>query len=68
MSRVKIEVFDLFGRRIKTLTDREWAPGYQTLQWDCTSDNGARVHAGVYTYRLIAPSFRQQKKMVLIAR
>ncbi len=67
-SKVKIEVFDLFGRRVKTLTNQEWPAGYQHIDWDRTADNGSFVHAGVFMYRITAGSFRTQRKMVLLSR
>ena len=67
-TKVRIEIFDLFGRRVKTLTNMEWPAGYQRLEWNRRSDAGDFVRAGVYSYRITAGSFRETRKMVLLAK
>lgn len=67
-SKVRIEVFDLLGRRIRTLTDAEWAAGYHSVEWDRRDDAGRELHSGVLVYRMTAGAFRDQKKMVITLR
>jgi hypothetical protein len=67
-SRVRIEVFDLLGRRIRTLTDVEWPAGYHAVEWDRRDDGGRELHSGVLVYRMTAGSFRDQRKMVITPR
>ncbi len=58
---VSVKIYDLLGRELKTLVDEVKDPGqYQTV-WD-----GANYASGVYFYRLIAGSFVQVKKMLLV--
>jgi flagellar hook assembly protein FlgD len=52
--RARLEVFDLAGRRVATLLDRELAAGGHTLRWDGVSTRGDRVRSGVYAIRLTA--------------
>lgn len=46
--RVQLEVLDLAGRRVRTLADGTFAPGYHTQSWDGRSDSRQRMAAGVY--------------------
>src|SRR5262245_48967932 len=65
---VKLEVFDLAGRRIAVLADRSFPAGFHKVSWSRTGGNGAIVSAGIYLYRMQAGSFVEQKKMVLLPR
>lgn len=65
-SRVRLEVFDAQGRRVRTLADGFFPAGYQSVGWDRRNVDGDSVRPGVYLYRLWAGDFRAQKKMVLL--
>jgi putative Ig domain-containing protein/flagellar hook capping protein FlgD/fibronectin type III domain protein/WD40 repeat protein len=62
-SPVRLEVFDLQGRRIATLVEGSIPAGFHTVTWDRRDATGSRVKPGIYLYRLEAASFRDQKKM-----
>jgi flagellar hook assembly protein FlgD len=62
---VAIEVFDLLGRRVRSLTKREWQAGYYSLTWDGRDGSGRRVTPGVYLYRMLAGEFHESRKMVV---
>jgi len=51
-SRVRLEVFDARGRRVRTLVDQDAAPGVFTARWDGRDGGGGRVAGGVYFARL----------------
>jgi len=65
-AEVSLVVYDVAGRRVRTLVDRHHAPGAFRARWDGYNDQGSRVATGVYFYRLIAGSFVDTKKMVLL--
>lgn len=44
----KIEVFDLQGKRVRTLINEYLTSGRQTFDWDLCSDKGFRLNAGTY--------------------
>ena len=67
-AHVKIEIFDLLGRRVRTLVDADQPAAFHSVRWDQTDNQGNRVHTGVYMYRMISDSFRDQKKMLLLGR
>jgi hypothetical protein len=59
--RIRLVVFDVSGRQIATLVDREEAPGDYTVHFD-----GSELPSGVYFYRLHAGGRVFAKRMVLM--
>lgn len=47
-----LAIYDLAGRRIRTLADGPLTAGEHTRSWDGLDDRGNRLDAGVYFYRL----------------
>jgi len=64
--RVSIAVFDVAGRRIRTLVDDVQPAGTRSTSWDGRDERGQQVASGVYFYRMIAGQFVQTRKMVLL--
>ncbi len=50
--RARVEVFDLAGRRVRVLMDRDVTAGNHTVEWYGRNDAGATVAAGAYMLRL----------------
>ncbi len=65
---IRIDVFDAQGRRVRTLANGAFEPGAHAVVWDGTDASGQRVRPGVYLYRMLAPGFRDQGRMVLLGR
>jgi flagellar hook assembly protein FlgD len=72
-SKVQIIIYDILGRKVKTLVDNEMAPGTYKAIWDGRDDNGLGVASGVYLYRIVAKSssisgqdFVLTKKMIMM--
>lgn len=63
---VRLEVFDLQGRRLRVLADRYYGAGYHAVEWDKSTAAGSPVGPGVYLYRIQAGPFRDRRKMVLL--
>ena len=63
--RVKLEIFDPQGRRVRRLLDAGMTPGSHAVDWDHRLEGGRAAKAGVYLYRLTAGSFRDQKRLIL---
>lgn len=63
---VTIEVFDITGRRVATLLDRQMAPGTYKVSWDGRSASGQRLASGVYLYRMKARDFTATRRMTLV--
>jgi serine protease AprX len=73
-SRVKLSVFDILGRPVKTLVDAVFPASGGTpyfVLWDGTDNSGAGVASGVYFYRMDATgvsgaSSRMVMKMMIL--
>jgi len=63
---VSINIYDIMGRRIRSLVGTNQDPGYRSIHWDATNDLGQAVSAGMYIYTIQAGQFRQTRKMVLL--
>jgi hypothetical protein len=64
--RVRLRVFDLEGRLVRTLVDGVRPAGRQEVRWDGRDDRGRPVSSGVYLVRLEAAGEKLSRKMVLL--
>lgn len=65
-SEIELVIYDLFGRKIKTLEKDFYQQGqYQTI-WDGTNEANTKVASGTYIYTLRSNSYTLSKKMILI--
>ncbi len=65
--KVELKVYDVTGRLVKTLANREFDAGNDhTIFWDGSNDDGQLVSRGVYFYQLRTPSFVSQKKLAVL--
>jgi hypothetical protein len=60
-SHVRLEIYNIIGQRIHTLTEGQYSAGRHTITWD----SGNRA-SGIYFYRLATEDFVATKKMVLL--
>jgi len=60
-SSVRLEVYNLLGKKVATLVDAEEQAGYRSVSWD-----GSGVSSGIYFYKLMAGDFTETKRMMLI--
>ena len=64
---VNITIYDVMGRRVKTLINNTQTAGYnRSIQWNATNDAGSPVNTGLYLYTIETGDFVQTKKMVLL--
>ncbi|NUN09956.1 MAG: choice-of-anchor D domain-containing protein [Ignavibacteriaceae bacterium] len=63
---VDLSVFDISGRRVKTLVSRRLSAGSYNAGWDGKDHYGATVPSGIYLYRIRAEAFVQTKKLILL--
>jgi len=60
-SRVKIEVYDILGRKVATLVDETRIAGSYQVIW-----NANRSASGVYFYRIETGNYCATKKLLLL--
>jgi hypothetical protein len=65
-AQVKIRIFDILGKEVKTLVNNQQNAGFKSIQWNATNNADQPVSAGLYLYTIEAGAFRQTKKMVLL--
>jgi len=63
--RVQIEVYDLLGRRVRTLVDGRRPVGHHTARWDGRSGSGP-VASGTYFVQMRAESTTASRRVVLL--
>jgi len=63
---VTLAIFDLLGRKIKTLVSKEQSAGSYKVTWDGTDELGNSVPTGIYLYTLSTENFTSGKKMILL--
>ncbi|MBK8551197.1 MAG: T9SS type A sorting domain-containing protein [Ignavibacteria bacterium] len=61
LSNVKLTIFDMLGKEIKTLIDMSLHAGVYDSEWD-----GSNFPSGIYFYRLLTNEFAETKKMILL--
>ncbi len=62
---VRIEVYDLIGRRLVTLVDRTHTSGSHLTNWDGRDASGQHLAGGVYVIRLSAAADNRSALIVL---
>jgi hypothetical protein len=65
-NHAKLVVFDLQGRKVRTLRDEPLKPGRYALEWDGRNDAGQRLASGLYIYRFETAGFVRSRKMILL--
>ena len=66
-ARVRLDVYDLTGRHIRTLLSWERVEaGHRSVVWEGCDNTGQAVAAGVYLYRLKAGAVSETKRMTLV--
>ncbi len=64
--RVTVAVFDVLGRRVRTLAQGPHEAGSYRVAWDGRDERGAPVASGVYLYRMTADAFVKTRAMMLL--
>ncbi len=66
LARTKLAIFNMLGRKVKTLVDEVQIPGTYTVEWDGTAAGGKKVASGIYFYRLSRGDEAETRKMMLL--
>ncbi|MDG2188333.1 MAG: FlgD immunoglobulin-like domain containing protein, partial [Candidatus Marinimicrobia bacterium] len=63
---VKITIYDLRGRAIKTLNEGLKDSGQHIFVWDGKNDEDKKVSSGIYFYQLKSKQYNKARKMIFI--
>ncbi len=65
-SEIRLAVYDVAGREVRTLSSGTREAGRYSVQWNGRDTAGAKVAAGVYFYRLSSDSETLTRKMTVL--
>jgi hypothetical protein len=63
---VYLVIYDILGRKIRTLVSGMQLAGYAEVRWNGTDDWGNKVGSGIYFYRIETGTFSKTHKMVFL--
>jgi hypothetical protein len=63
-SMVRIDLYDVAGRRVARLVEENLEPGWREVSWNGLDSEGGQVAAGVYFVRFEAGELRETRKVV----
>jgi len=71
-ARARMEIFDILGRKVRTLLDNRFVGSHYTVVWNGRSDGGTKVRMGIYIIYLQLINDRngllnEQKETVVVA-
>jgi FlgD Ig-like domain len=64
--KVKLVVYDIIGRQVAVLLDKQMSAGYHNVQWQGQNDQGHALASGFYIYQLTAEKKILSRKMILL--
>lgn len=64
--RVELSIYDVSGRLVRRLVDRDLAAGHQDAIWDGREASGADVASGIYYCRLRTREGEESIKLTLL--
>tara|TARA_B100001250_G_scaffold163400_2_gene140486 strand:- start:5572 stop:7752 length:2181 start_codon:yes stop_codon:yes gene_type:complete len=65
-SNVKLTIYDMLGKEVRTLVNGAQSLGSKSIQWDATNQKGQAVSAGVYLYSIETNDFRDTRKILFL--
>ena len=65
-SKISLVIYNINGQVVRTLLNRNYAPGQYTIRWDGTNDAGNSIASGEYLCVLKAGRERQVQRLVLL--
>jgi len=63
---VVLSIYDLRGRKVRSLVNEQQSAGTYTVVWQGRDDEGRQLGSGVYFYRIDAPGVSERRKMVML--
>jgi hypothetical protein len=66
VAQVEVVVYDILGRKVKTLLNEEMTAGYHTVEWNGLTDNNISIASGVYFIRMMSDKFNAVQKIMMM--
>ena len=63
---VEVAIYNMVGKLVKNFVLENQSPGYKTLKWNATNNEGQLVSAGLYLYTISSGNLKQSKKMLFL--
>jgi hypothetical protein len=63
---VKLSIYNMLGQEVRTLFAGDVARGTRVVRWDGQNNAGVQMPSGTYIYRMVAGSFVESRKMMLL--
>lgn len=60
-SEVEVNIYNMVGKKVKTLINKNHSPGNYQMRWD-----GSNQASGIYIYQIKADDYIHSKKMLLV--
>lgn len=65
-SKIKVNIYNIVGKEVRTLLDRELPAGEYTIEWDGKDVDGNILNSGVYFIRMESNGFQKTIKSILM--
>lgn len=65
-SLVRIEIFSINGKLVKTLLNEEKNPGNYYCTWNGTDNENQSIASGIYLYRMTGDGFQNTRRMIYL--
>jgi hypothetical protein len=65
-AKLRVDVFDVGGRRVRSLVDRTASQGQAQVEWNLLNDSGQRVASGLYVVRVDIGDTRKTLPLLVI--
>jgi flagellar hook assembly protein FlgD len=63
---LSLKIYDVTGRKVRTLVEGNVEPGYHRIAWDGKDDGGRHVSSGIYHLRMVSAEFVSTRRITAI--
>jgi hypothetical protein len=63
---VSLSIYDILGRKVRTLVSEEMSSGNHSVLWNGTNDSGNDVASGIYFYQVKVENFSDTRRLALL--
>ena len=65
-SRVEIAVYNILGKKVRTLLSEEKSAGSYTVLWNGLADDNTTAPSGIYFFRMLTEKFSAIRKIIMM--